>query len=467
MSFISFTFYIYLGIVLIVYWSQSKKIGQNLVLLVASFGFYSLIDWRFSVFLGLAILVDYFLIKKMQQDPENKQKFFEFSLGINLGALLIFKYFGFFTDSILDFFEALGLQGDLTIIKLAVPIGISFYTLKKIGYMTDFNRGTLRRDPELIDFALYISFFPQILSGPIEAHRRFLPQIDRTRRWASDNFYQAWPLLVMGLFKKIVIADNIKIIVDQIYRQGSPSKFLFLVGTLAFSLQILMDFSAYTDISRGIAYLFGIETSKNFDRPYLALTPTQFWDRWHITLSDWLRDYVFFPARRTFMRKYRHRRNLSLLAPPMLTMLVSGFWHGVGWNFIVWGGFHGLIITIYQLLGFSGNWKPNSRVKGIYAHLVMLIIIIISWAFFRASSLTWLSNVLLKSPWIVGQKDLLAGMVGLAFTIFYSALIFLKYLIDRFSPENRWLQGFYLATVTVLSIVYANSGSPDFIYVQF
>ena len=193
----------------------------------------------------------------------------------------------------------------------------------------DIYRKTVDIEENFIQFALYIAFFPQVIAGPIESHRKFMPQINEIRKWSSHYFQSAWPLLVMGFFKKIVIADNIKIIVDKIYLLEQPSKFLLIVGTLAFTLQILMDFSAYTDLSRGLAYLLGLETSKNFQNPYLALTPTQFWDRWHITLSDWLRDYIFFPLRRHAMRAYRKRyQYFAILIPPIIAMLVSGLWHG-------------------------------------------------------------------------------------------------------------------------------------------
>jgi D-alanyl-lipoteichoic acid acyltransferase DltB (MBOAT superfamily) len=217
-----------------------------------------------------------------------------------------------------------------------------------------------------------------------------------------------------------------------------------------------------------MAYLFGLETSENFRNPYLALTPTQFWDRWHITLSEWLRDYVFFPTRRFLMRRcQKANRYMPMIIPPLATMLVSGLWHGAGWTFIVWGGLYGLMIVVYQLLGLGGNWKPESKLGVIFAWLIMFCLIVFSWSFFRASSLTWLFDVLLKAPWINTNHDVVAGWVGLSYTAFYATPLIGKLLIDRYLPRVDWVHGFYLAGLTVLVLVYAGSGSPDFIYAQF
>ena len=234
-------------------------------------------------------------------------------------------------------------------LSLALPLGISFFTLKKLSYMIEVRSGALQPVQNLIDFALYVAFFPQLVSGPIDRPRQLLPQIQTERRWQAGNFSNAWPLLVMGFFKKLVIADTISVMVDKIFILALPGKLLLLAGGLAFTLQVLADFSAYTDISRGAASLLGFKTSPNFNAPYLSLTPTDFWNRWHITLSTWLRDYIFYPL------NYRYRHNKPHLVwaglAVMVTFLVSGLWHGANWTFVVWGLYYGVLIVIYQSPG--------------------------------------------------------------------------------------------------------------------
>ena len=468
MSFTSVTFFVFVAITLTIYWLARSKDMQNLVLLIASYVFYGWVSPLYAGLLAISSALDFFLSLSMGWYPNRKKAFFYFSLILNLGSLLVFKYFNFFAANITTALQRIGLPVDTFVLELLIPVGISFFTLKKISYIVDCYRGTVEPEKNFVRYANYVAFFPQIFAGPIEPHRRFLPQLAEARHWSVKFFESAWPLLVMGLFKKLVIADNIKIIVDKIYGASEPSKYLLLVGTLAFTVQILTDFSAYTDLSRGIAFLFGIKTSENFNNPYLALTPTQFWDRWHITLSDWLRDYIFFPLRRSLMRTYRNAsKYVSLLIPPFVTMLVSGFCHGAGWTFIAWGGLHGLMIVLYQLLGLGGNWKPSSKLKEGLAWAVMFSLIVFSWSFFRASSFSWLFNILLNEPWLAGKHDAVAGMVGLSFTLFYATPLMGKYLLDRYFPRVDWLHGFYLAVLSLLILIYSKSGSPDFIYSQF
>jgi D-alanyl-lipoteichoic acid acyltransferase DltB (MBOAT superfamily) len=258
---------------------------------------------------------------------------------LNLGVLAFFKYYNFFSEDFAELVNSLGIQGDIFLIKILLPAGLSFYTLRKLGYMIDVSRGILQPSRSLINFALYVSFFPQIVAGPIDRPQKLLPQIEATRLWRMDLLYSAWPLILMGLFKKIVIANSVSPIIDRIFHLEEPTFLLATVGALGFTLQILADFSAYTDLSRGVAFLLGFDTSENFKSPYLSLTPTDFWNRWHITLSTWLRDYIFFPVRRSLLKRQNHLPNLLVQAgPPLITMLLCGLWHGAGWTFILWGG---------------------------------------------------------------------------------------------------------------------------------
>jgi D-alanyl-lipoteichoic acid acyltransferase DltB (MBOAT superfamily) len=271
----------------------------------------------------------------------------------------------------------------------------------------------------------------------------------------------------MGLFKKIVVADSIKPIVDRVFGLDQPSMVLVLAGMLGFTLEILADFSAYTDLSRGVAQLLGFSTSENFNRPYLSFTPTEFWNRWHITLSTWLRDYIFFPVRRALLRRKRALPNWLLLSiPPLVTMFISGIWHGAGLTYVIWGLYYGLLIAGYQLIGLRGDWKPAGRLKAFFAWLIMFSFIAFGWLIFRAPSMTWLTNVFLHSEWTRGREDWIVVSIILARTAIYSSPLVIKYLLDQYVPRS-FLQPFYYAVLTLGVVIFIGSASTDFIYFQF
>ena len=467
MSFTTLTFWIFLAFLLSAYWLLRERRRQNSLLLFASYLFYGWVTPRLAVILGISTLIDFFLARGMRARPARTRLFMILSLVFNLGVLAFFKYYNFFSDDLARVAGIIGMEDDFFLIRILLPAGLSFYTLRKLSYIIDVSHGTLKPAHTLIDFALYVSFFPQIIAGPIERPQKLLPQIEAQRTWKANYFHNAWPLLIMGLFKKIVIADNIKIIADQIFSLKEPSIFLLATGALAFTLQILADFSGYTDISRGVALLLGFQTSENFNLPYTSLTPTDFWNRWHITLSNWLRDYIFFPVSRVTKRtRLRLPRWLTLSIPPIVTMLISGLWHGAGWTYAVWGLYYGLLISIYQLIGIRGDWKPGSFVTLGFGWLIMFFFIVFGWAIFRAPSLAWFGNILFHMPFIESRNDLIVGLVALSMVIVYSAPLFIKLGLDRFSKDG-WLLPAYYVLATTFIIIFLNTTAPDFIYVQF
>lgn len=472
MSFTSLAFITFFIVVFVLYWLARTKELQNGILLAASYLFMGWMKWEFAALLFILTLSDYLIARKIASTANEQQRknWLWLGVGINFGSLLLFKYFNFFSDAFQQLFSLIGFTWDAYHLHWLLPLGISFYTLKKISYLLDIHRKTAELETNFVNFALYAAFFPQAIAGPIEPHRKFFPQIAQVRTWQSAYFHQAWQLLLMGFFKKIVIADNIKIIVDKAYQLGEPSKIILIAGTLAFTVQILMDFSAYTDLARGFAFLLGLDTSKNFERPYLALTPTQFWDRWHITFSNWLRDYIFFPIYRSLSRKYRAtKKYLPLVIPPLVTMLASGLWHGAGYTYVAWGAFHGLLIIIYQALGLGGRWQPKTKISAFFAWLVMFTLIVFSWSLFRASTLSWWFNAWFKTPWVNvnTQQEILVMLVMLLLTSFYASFLVIKLLLDKYFPKTAWLRGAFFAVITILIVVYTNSASPDFIYAQF
>lgn len=269
----------------------------------------------------------------------------------------------------------------------------------------------------------------------------------------------------MGFFKKLVVANTIQVIVDRIFGFAEPSGFLLLCGALGYTLQILADFSAYVDLSRGTSRLLGFETSENFRQPYLSISPTDFWNRWHITLSTWLRDYVFFPVRRALLR-FRLHETVAMSIPPIVTMFISGAWHGANANFVVWGLYYGVLIAAYQLVGVRGDWQPATKVKTFFAWLLMFSFIVFGWAIFRAPSLAWLTNILLHGSFLPPRNELILGLIALTMTTAYSLPLLLKHLLDQYAKDG-WLQAAFHAAAIILVIIYINSANSDFIYFQF
>ncbi len=461
MSFISLTFIAFCLLALAAYWLSRGKTAQNAILLVASYVFYGWVHPWYAVMLGLSTLADYFLLKGMARRRERARRYLWLSLLLNVGLLAFFKYYNFFNEAL-----AAGLSADFFFVKIALPFGLSFFTIKKVMYMVDAALGRLDPDPDLVDFALYVSFFPQIVAGPIDRAQKLLPQFKSARRWRGEFFHEAWPLIVMGFFKKVVIADTVKSMVDRLFTIETPTHLLIGAAALGFTLQILADFSAYTDISRGVARLFGLSTAENFDNPYLALTPSEFWNRWHITLSNFLRDYIFFPLRRLSLRRKGWPGWFAQAMPPMVAMFVSGLWHGAGWTFALWGIFHGLLILAYQAAGIRGEWKPAGRLERAGAWLVMFSLIVLSWLIFRAPSVGWLAG-LSRLPLIGSPDEITVALIALATFAFYALPLLLKLGLDRLTRPDSWWQAAYYTAALAAIVLYINSSNPDFIYSQF
>ena len=467
MSFTSLTFWAFFAVLFIAYWLLRERRWQNGLLLLASYVFYGWLTPWYALLLGVSTLGDFALARRMRSHADKTKTCLTLSLILNLGVLAFFKYYNFFSEDLASTANALGIQGDFLFTRILLPAGLSFYTLKKLGYMIDVSRGTLEPTASLIDFALYVSFFPQVVAGPIDRPQKLLPQIEAARVWKAEYFYSAWHLILMGLFKKLVIANSVGTITDRIFHLEEPTMLLAVAGALGFTVQILADFSAYTDLSRGIAFLLGFETSENFKSPYLSFTPTDFWNRWHITLSFWLRDYVFFPIRRFLLGRQRQLpRWLAQVTPPLVTMLISGIWHGAGWTYFLWGGMYGILIVVYQAIGMGGNWKPGGKLQAFFAWLVMFGFIVFGWLLFAAPSLDWLAKVF-SNP-IVGSLDQQAvTLLALSVTVVYSIPLIAKRLMDQSLKEDSIVHSMYYAAVTAIILIYINSSTSDFIYFQF
>ena len=387
-----FTSWVFVGFFVLVYATylllQGRLRAQNAMLLVASYVFYGYWDWRFLALLAASTVVDYTLALQIDgtDDPRVRKRLITASVVMNLTVLGFFKYFDFFGDSAVRVLQAVGFHPTWTMLHVILPVGVSFYTFQALSYTIDVYRRDLRATRSLVEFALFVTYFPQLVAGPIERATHLLPQVQRPRTIRIEQVNAGLQLVLWGFFKKLVIADNVALVANQVFNHYTQYRGLDLVlGTLAFTLQIYCDFSAYMDIARGVARMMGFDLMLNFRLPYFALSPSDFWQRWHISLSRWLRDYLYIPLGGNKGGVASTYRNLAL------TMLLGGLWHGASWNFVLWGGFHGLILIVYRALGMAPEREPPpvtllGHLRRAGQLLTMFTLTNVGWVLFRASS---------------------------------------------------------------------------------
>ncbi len=379
MSMISFVFFGLVAVVFVLLFLTNKifkddnrsiKIS-NIVLLVAGYLFVAYADWRFAAVLALLTLSTWFCA--------GRRKAYPYGIAVAVLALAFFKYTNFFAESFAEIFGT-----DYTALKIILPLGISFYTFSAISYIVDVSKGKLDKR-NLLDVALYLSFFPKITSGPIQRSQDFFNQIDKKRVVGWATFAPGIQIFVFGLFKKIVLADRLSVFVNQVYETpmafGSLTVFL---AAIAYSLQIYFDFSGYSDMAVGVAKILGIDLPRNFNLPYLSHNVTELWKRWHITLSSWLRDYIYISLGGN--RKGKIRTDVNLI----LTMVIGGIWHGANWTYIVWGLLHGIALAVHKgWMTITGSReKKHSVVSNIISILFTFIFTTFCWIFFRAESIS-------------------------------------------------------------------------------
>jgi alginate O-acetyltransferase complex protein AlgI len=348
MTFNSVTFVVFFAVVLGIYWKAPPR-WRNPILLVSSYVFYGWWDWRFLGLLMISTGVDFTIGRRLHASTNDRRRLqlLVTSLVVNLGILGAFKYFGFFVDGAVDLLTSLGIEASPTTLEILLPVGISFYTFQTISYTFDIYRRRIEPTNDLIAFGTYVSYFPQLVAGPIERAQHLMPQILNSARPFPDDSgrREAARLILVGLIKKVVLADGVARLANDAFDQAdSASAVVLIVGVVAFGIQIYGDFSGYTDIARGVSKLLGIELIVNFTQPYLSRNITEFWRRWHISLSDWLRDYLYIPLGGNRSGTLATYRNL------MITMLLGGLWHGASWNFVIWGGLHGAYLVIHKLV---------------------------------------------------------------------------------------------------------------------
>lgn len=372
---------VFLIMVVVTYW-QLRQRGQNLLLLIASYCFYAWWDYRFLLLMSASTFVDYWMARRIGSsvNPVHRKLLLVISLTLNFSLLGYFKYFDFFLGSCAGGAALLGMHGiPHSLWKVILPPAISFYTFQEVAYIVDVYRGNLAPADSLLEYALFISFFPHLIAGPIQRPGHLLPQVQMPRSFDQQRIYDGCMLIVSGLFRKCVVADSCAQLANAVFdgKMGHTG-WATLLGTYAFAFQIYGDFSGYSDIARGSAQLLGFHFMVNFRQPYLATSLQEFWKRWHISLSSWLRDYLYIPmggSRRGVLRTYR---NL------LLTMLLGGLWHGASWNFVAWGAIHGSVLAIERK---TGTVAANSLAARRIARAVTFNIVCVAWIFFRAPSL--------------------------------------------------------------------------------
>ncbi|WP_405292878.1 MBOAT family O-acyltransferase [Algibacter sp. Ld11] len=396
MLFNSFEFFVFLIVVYFLYWFVLKKSlkAQNILLLVASYFFYGIWDWRFLSLILLSTIVDYIIGQKIEASDEDfvRKRWLWGSVVFNIGLLGFFKYYNFFIDSWVDLASTLGYTIKSTwTLKVILPVGISFYTFQTMSYSFDIYYRKLKPTKSFLSFAAFVSFFLQLVAGPIERASNLLSQISNKRHFSYAQSVSGLKLILWGLVKKVVIADALGPIVDDIFSNyGSYSSSTLLIGAIFFGFQIYGDFSGYSDIAIGTAKLFGIELMSNFKFPYFSRNIAEFWRRWHISLSSWFQAYIYVPLGGSRVGKVKTIRNVFII------FLVSGIWHGANWTFVLWGLIHALIFIPVLLLGNNTKYKNTivaqhsvlPSLKEVLNIFGVFFIVTISWIFFRSESIT-------------------------------------------------------------------------------
>lgn len=463
MLFNSFTFLIFFAVIYSLYILSKKNYKwQNYILLAGSYVFYGWWDWRFLGLIVLSTLIDFYVGKKIDGEGNDVKRKILLAISVisNLSILGFFKYFNFFSESFSDLLNIFGFQADAISLKIILPVGISFYTFQTMSYTIDIYRRKLKAAKSLIDFSLFVSFFPQLVAGPIERAANLLPQIQKPRIIKDGHVYVAIFLIIWGYLKKIVIADNIGLIADRIFNNYTDFYGIDLfLGVIAFAVQIYCDFSAYSDIARGISKLLGFDLMINFKLPYFAVSPSDFWNRWHISLSSWLRDYLYIPLGGNRNGKSNTYANL------FLTMSIGGLWHGAAWNFVIWGAFHGIILIIYKIFE-----KGNKYSSSYFKILLMFFITLMGWMIFRSSTVTeiiyFLKNTGLTFSALTSGFILALG--------FYSLPLLIMQIMQHLKKDLLFITKFPLPMVAAIYtfmvawiLIFGSSHSAEFIYFQF
>ncbi len=447
--------------------------AQNLLLLVASYFFYGVWDTRFAGLLLLSTTLDHWIARGLgaSDDKRWRKQLLLASVVLNLGILGVFKYYDFFAASAAELLRGLGLEVPALTLGLILPVGVSFYSFQELSYIVDVYRGNLRPARRFTDFALFVSFFPQLVAGPIERATTLLPQIEHPRRTTWTGVRTGLWLILWGTFKKVFVADNLGRLVDAVYDPAAqPTGLELWLGVYAFAFQIYCDFSGYSDVARGSARLMGFELMKNFDLPYFATSLRELWRRWHISLTTWLRDYLYIPLGGNRVGRAKHYRNV------LVTMTLCGLWHGAAWVYVVWGLLHAVALVLQHALEpWSARVRPARgpaawpwKVLGWFVTFHLWCLFFVP---FRAENLqqAWDVFVSLFTDWNVGM----ASAWSLPALFFVAPLVLIESLEFLRKRDEALLGTPFLVRAPVYALLFigllllAEDHARPFIYFQF
>lgn len=486
MNFTTPIFFFFFVFILLIRWLIPIYKEPNrlilLFLLISSYIFYATWSFEFSLLILFTTISDFYLGKKIYQSQSKKKVYLFASIFIDLLILSIFKYYNFFIQNVFSILSIFGLSVSVPILSIALPAGISFYTFQSMSYTIDIYRKEIEPEKSLLRYSFYLAFFPQLVAGPIVVAKYFLPQLNLAPqlKFRDIKIREASYYLIMGFIKKSVVADRISVLSDLIF--GNPDPFsgsALLVGVVSYSVQIYCDFSGYTDIARGLALLLGFELPENFIMPYFASSLRDFWRRWHITLSSWLKNYLYIPLGGNRNHQYR---NL------FLTMLLGGLWHGASWNFVIWGALHGAYLAVENFIRkILEKYLEAKQSKSILtkSHTIYPMVlktfyglwifgfVCFCWIFFRAKDFTtawkiitgifqWKSGVGL----LYTQKKI---FYWISFTTFLSHILGTRYSVEINSylkKEPKLLDAVILALATIIGVLLSSDAKP-FIYFVF
>ncbi len=487
MLFNSIEFLLFLPITFFLYWfvfNVNLRL-QNALVVVASYLFYGWWDWRFLILIAFTsllswasgLLIEFFF----QNKNSHKQKYAKWvsvsNIVINLGILAVFKYFNFFVDSFVQLFQGFGISLSITTLKIILPVGVSFYTFQALSYSIDIYKRKMRATRDIVAFFAYVSFFPQLVAGPIERATHLLPQFSKKRTFDYNQATDGLRQILWGFFKKVIIADNCAIYVNQVfdsYQDYSGST--LLLATILFAFQIYGDFSGYSDIAIGTAKLFGINLMKNFNLPYFSRDIAEFWRRWHISLTTWFRDYIYIPLGGSRVSKMRVLRNT------LIVFLISGLWHGANWTFVIWGLFHAILFLPLILTKNNRKYTDNvaqnrwlPSLKESFQMMTTFLLVCIGWIFFRADTIHMAFDYMFRilNPTLFQLPFLMNQSYYIPLFVFILVLLIVEWiqrdkdygleLNTRMPLVLRW--GIYVLLLFVL--VHFKGSQDTFIYFQF
>ena len=389
MLFNSFEFLVFLPVVFALYWFVFKgRKPQNLLIVIASYVFYGWWDWKFLFLIAFTSFCSFLsgkFIAKNEDNPKKQKWISAANIIVNLSVLGVFKYYNFFAESLAGLLSIFGFQADFATLNVILPVGISFYTFQALSYSIDVYKGKIKATDDIVEFFAYISFFPQLVAGPIERATNLLPQFQKDRNFDYAKAVDGCRQMLWGFFKKLVVADKCAMVVNTNWTdyQQLPSVTLVILAVL-FSFQIYCDFSGYSDIAIGCARLFGFDLKQNFNFPYFSRSIPEFWRRWHISLTTWFRDYIYFPLGGSRCNKWKIIRNVFIV------WAVSGLWHGANWTFVCWGLYHAALLAVYNLLSINTKYKEPvtlNNVKSIFQVGLTFVLAVIGWIIFRAENI--------------------------------------------------------------------------------